>query len=65
MPLPLEELTSDFKTTPLTPPPAPPVAPTADEPALVVNPRDQLKLIEPGIFLQVLQLIFLDGKASE
>ena len=63
--MPLEELTSDFKTTPLAPPPAPPVAPTADEPALVVNPRDQLKLIEPGIFLQVLQLIFLDGKASE
>ena len=60
--MPLEELTSDFKTTPLAPPPAPPVVPKADDPALVVNPREQLNLIEPRICLEFLQLILLDRK---
>ena len=41
-----KELAMDFKSTPLPAPPAPKMsAPSSDE--AVVNPRDQLKLIEP------------------
>lgn len=44
--LPLKELTNDFKTVPLAPPPAPPIIPSVGEHATLVNPRDQLNLIE-------------------
>lgn len=50
-----KELAMDFKSTPLPAPPAPKMS-TPNSGEAVVNPRDQLKLIEPlniELFMQL------------
>ena len=44
----MQELASEFKTMPLAPPPVPVETARLDIPNGIVNPRDQLGLIEPS-----------------